>query len=106
MFWRKNKPEVCGYLDHLGHFHRNKKDRDLFNLRWEANKVEVKIHKIFREAINTYEHINQRPLTTLDHINILKEIFSYIHTENKLYIVTLQDELESIKSEIKKLEKC
>lgn len=33
MFWKKNKPEVCGYLDNNGNFYKNEKDRNLYNLK-------------------------------------------------------------------------
>lgn len=105
MWWKKNKAEVCGYLDKYGHFHQNRKDRDLFNLKLEVGEVQQKIDGVFREAIKVYQFVNQTSLTICDNIDTLEQVFHYIHAENKLYIYTLQDELESIRSEIKKLEK-
>lgn len=45
MFWKKkNKPEVCGYLDDDGNFSENEKNRDLYNLKLQRTN---KPHKIW-----------------------------------------------------------
>lgn len=105
MWWKKNKAEVCGYLDEDGKFFQNKKDRDLSNLEKKEREIVFNIDKIFKDAIKTYEFTNMQTFKIGNDQDALEKAFHYIHSANKLYICSLQDELESICSEIRKLKK-
>lgn len=53
MWWKKNKAEVCGYLDKYGNFYQDKNDRDLSNLQTLESELQKEVNKIFNNAVNS-----------------------------------------------------
>lgn len=103
MFWKKNKPEVCGYLDDNDRFYRDRTARDISNLEIVKNQIIQEIDKIFDNSIHSYTFANMRPLIISNDKGILKDFLRHVMGENKLRLTSLHETIDQIDKQIHKL---